>query len=55
MTVIEVISPPGQVVEYTTDIVAATTFLNPRHYLNNGGVAAFVAYECSGVYLSSDF
>ena len=45
MPVIEVISPPGQVVEV----------LNPRHYLNNGGVAAFVAYECSGVYLSSDF
>jgi hypothetical protein len=41
--------------ELSTDIPANTTFLSPRQYLHNGGVAAAVAYECSGVYLSSDF
>jgi hypothetical protein len=41
--------------EYTTDIPSNTALLNPRQYLNNGGVAAAAAYECSGVYLSTDF
>lgn len=41
--------------ELTTDIPAATTFLSVRNYLNNGGVAAAVAYDCSGVYLETDY
>ena len=41
--------------ELTTDIPAATTFLSIRNYMNNGGVAAAVAYDCSGVYLETDY
>lgn len=41
--------------EFTTEIPSDTTFLNPRQFMHNGAVAAAVAYECSGVYLSADF
>jgi hypothetical protein len=41
--------------EFTTDIPAATTFLSVRNYMNNGGTASAVAYECSGVYLETDY
>lgn len=47
----------GVALEYslTTDIPAATTFLSVRNFLHNGGVAASVAYDCSGVYLDTDY
>lgn len=47
----------GTAVEYdlTTDIPSSTTFLNVRNFLHNGGVAAAVAYDCSGVYLERDY
>lgn len=47
----------GNAVEYelTTDIPAATTFLSVRNYMNNGATAAAVAYDCSGVYLETDY
>ncbi len=41
--------------EITTNLPAATTFLSPRNYLNNGGAAAAVAYDCAGIYLETDY
>lgn len=47
----------GAVVEFTldTDIPAATQLLSPRNYMNNGGTAAAVAFDCSGVYVETDY
>ncbi len=47
----------GAAVEYslTSDIPGTTTFLSVRNYMNNGGAAAAVAYDCSGVYLETDY
>lgn len=39
----------------TTDIPAATTFLSPRNFMNNGATAAAVAVDCAGVYVETDF
>ena len=41
--------------EITADLPAATQFLSPRLFLNNGATAAAVAYDCAGVYLETDF
>jgi hypothetical protein len=41
--------------EVTADLPADTQVLSPRLYLNNGGVAAAVAYECAGLYIETDF
>ncbi len=41
--------------EVSTNILAATDFFSVRNYLNNGGVAAAVAYDCSGVYVETDY
>ena len=41
--------------ELTTDIPANTQFLTPHLYMNNGGTAAAVFYDCSGVYIESDY
>ena len=38
-----------------TDIPAATQFLSPRNFMNNGATAAAVAYDCSGVYVETDY
>ena len=38
-----------------TDIPAATQLLSPRNYMNNGGTAAAVAFDCSGVYVETDY
>jgi len=47
----------GAAVEFTitTDIPAATQLLSPRNYMNNGATAAAVAYDCSGVYVETDY
>ena len=47
----------GAVVEamLDTDIPAATQLLSPRNYMNNGATAAAVSYDCSGVYVETDF
>ena len=47
----------GAVVEtmLDTDILAATQLLSPRNYMNNGATAAAVAYDCSGVYVETDW
>ena len=41
--------------ELTTDLPANTQFLSPRLYMNNGATAAAVAYDCSGVYVETDY
>ena len=41
--------------EITTDLPAANQFLAPRLFMNNGATAAAVAFDCSGVYLETDF
>ena len=41
--------------EVTADLPVANQFLAPRLYMNNGGTAAAVAFDCSGVYLESDY
>jgi Protein of unknown function (DUF2793) len=41
--------------EITTDLPANTQFLSPRLFMNNGATAAAVAYDCSGVYVETDF
>ena len=37
------------------EIPAATQLLSPRNYMNNGTTAAAVAYDCSGVYVETDY
>lgn len=39
----------------TTDMPAPTQMLSPRNYMNTGSTAAAVAYDCSGVYIETDF
>jgi hypothetical protein len=41
--------------EVTTDLPAANQFLAPRLFMNNGATAAAVAFDCSGVYLETDY
>jgi len=47
----------GAAVEFTitTDMPAATQLLSPRNYMNTGATAAAVAYDCSGVYVETDY
>jgi hypothetical protein len=47
----------GAAVEFTItgDMPAVTQLLSPRNYMNNGATAAAVAYDCSGVYVETDF
>jgi hypothetical protein len=40
--------------EVSADLPAANQFLAPRLFMNNGGTAAAVAFDCSGVYLETD-
>ncbi|OYW62602.1 MAG: hypothetical protein B7Z31_00415, partial [Rhodobacterales bacterium 12-65-15] len=41
--------------EITADLPANTQFLSPRLFMNNGVTAAAVAYDCSGVYVETDY
>ena len=41
--------------EITADLPANAQFLPPRLFMNNGAAAAAVAYDCSGVYVETDF
>jgi hypothetical protein len=41
--------------EVTADLPAATQFLSPRLFMNNGATAAAVAFDCAGVYLETDY
>lgn len=39
----------------TTDLLANTQFLSPRLFTNYGSTAAAVAYDCSGVYVVTNY
>jgi hypothetical protein len=41
--------------QITTDLPAVTQFLGPRLYMNNGTTAAAVAFDCSGLYIETDY
>lgn len=41
--------------EITADVPANIQFLSPRLFMNNGATAAAVAYDCSGVYVETDY
>jgi hypothetical protein len=41
--------------EITADLPASAQFLSPRLYMNNGATAAAVAFDCSGVYVETDY
>jgi len=41
--------------EITADLPANTQFLSPRLFIDNGATAAAVAYDCSGVYVETDY
>ena len=53
--VVEEVSGAVAETAITTDMPAATQLLSPRNYLNNGSTAAAVAYDCSGVYVETDY
>ncbi|MTH66080.1 DUF2793 domain-containing protein [Paracoccus shanxieyensis] len=53
--VVEEVSGAVAEATITTDMPAATQLLSPRNYLNNGTAAAAVAYDCSGVYVETDY
>jgi len=53
--VVEEVSGAVAEATITTDMPAATQLLSPRNYLNNGATAAAVAYDCSGVYVETDY
>jgi hypothetical protein len=41
--------------EIIADLPANTQFLSPRLFMNNGATAAAVSYDCSGVYVETDY
>lgn len=41
--------------EIPADLPASTQFLSPRLFMNTGATAAAVAYDCSGVYVETDY
>jgi len=41
--------------EICADLPASSQFLSPRLFMNNGVTAAAVAYDCSGVYVETDY
>jgi hypothetical protein len=53
--VVEEVSGTVAEVELTTNLPAATQLLSPRNYMSTGSTAAAVAYDCSGVYVETDY
>ena len=53
--VVEEVSGAVAEVEITPNLPAATQLLSPRNYMNTGSTAAAVAYDCSGVYVETDY
>ena len=41
--------------EITTDLPATNQLLSPRLFMNTGATAAAVAFDCSGLYLETDY
>jgi hypothetical protein len=55
LRVVEEVSGAIAEVEITANLPAATQLLSPRNYMNTGSTAAAVAYDCSGVYVETDY
>lgn len=53
--VVEEVSGAVAEVEITANLPAATQLLSPRNFMNTGSTAAAVAYDCSGVYVETDY
>jgi hypothetical protein len=53
--VVEEVSGAVAEVEITANLPAAAQLLSPRNYMNTGSTAAAVAYDCSGVYVETDY
>ena len=53
--IVEEVSGAVAEVEITANLPAATQLLSPRNYMNTGSTAAAVAYDCSGVYVETDY
>ena len=53
--VVEEVSGAIAEVELTANLPAATQLLSPCNYMNTGSTAAAVAYDCSGVYVQTDY
>jgi hypothetical protein len=53
--VVEEVSGAVAEVALSTDLPAVTQFLSPRNFLSNGATAAAVAYDCSGLYIETDY
>ncbi|NEX48154.1 DUF2793 domain-containing protein [Pseudotabrizicola algicola] len=53
--VVEEVSGAIAEVELTANLPAATQLLSPRNYMNTGSTATAVAYDCSGVYVETDY
>jgi hypothetical protein len=53
--VVEEVSGAIAEVEITANLPAPTQLLSPRNYMNTGSTAAAVAYDCSGVYIETDY
>lgn len=41
--------------EITVDLPTNTQFLSPRLFMNNGTTVAAVAFDCSGVFVETDY
>jgi hypothetical protein len=53
--VVEEVSGAVAELEITSNVPPATQLLSPRNYMNTAGTAAAVAYDCSGLYVESDY
>ena len=53
--VVEEVSAALAEVELTANLPATTQLLSPRNYMNTGSTAVAVAYDCSGVYVETDY
>jgi hypothetical protein len=53
--VVDEVSGPVFEQDVPADLPAANQFLAPRLFMNNGATAAAVAYDCSGVYIETDY
>ncbi len=53
--VVEEVSGAIAEVEIASNLPAAAQLLSPRNYMNNGATAAAIAYDCSGVYVETDY
>jgi hypothetical protein len=53
--VVEEVSGAAAEFEFTANIPAGSQFLSPHNFLNNGSAGGAVSYDCSGVYIETDY